>query len=194
MAIVPTFIADMATVKTKLRLTGAQQPDALALIDTAVQQGRLYLMRQLGADRVAALQAKPYDENTMTSDGVQRLKANAAELAIIKIYLLRTMPTLFTDASAGKQGAWNDEGFARNTPQDKTDEEIARLQYELDTWLLELLNDDGVTEGVLQGGVMIVPQPVDSPIPVNRSIQGGFYHRQDQYRAVTPPGIYGGTF
>lgn len=195
MAVAPVFIADMPTLKGQLRLTGAVLPDALTMIDTATQWARIYIYRELGVDRVAAIVALTYSDNPTTADGITRNKANAVELALVKIYLLRSMPTLFMDASASKQQAWNTEGFLRGTSPSDTQNEIARLQNDIDLWLQELTADDGVTQGYASGGAITVCQPCDSPIRVGRSLQGGFNHWQDQFQTyVVPPGVQGGTF
>ncbi len=185
----PVFIASTTLLKSQLRLSGAAQPDALAMIDAAIQQGRLYLVRILGSARVLAIQGLPFVPDALTKDETTRLKANMTELALVRIYLLRTMPTMFMDASGAKREAWNDEGFARSAQKD-IQAEINRLQLDIDLWLTELAADDGVAAGDAQGGVMSSPTPCHSPIQIERSIQGGYQHEQDQYNILVRGGIF----
>lgn len=157
----PVFIASTTTLKAQLRLTGAAQPDALAMIDTGIMQARIYLYRVLGAARVTAIQAYGFNENATTDNEISRLKANNAELALVRMNLLRTMPTLFMDASGVKREAWNEEGFARRSNQREVQDEIDRLQLDIDTWLTELAADDGVAQGDVQGGILEVRTPYE---------------------------------
>lgn len=193
MAITPTFIVDTATMKSLLRLTGTPQPDALAMIDSGIQSAGLYLRRILGLARVVAIQGMAYSENPATLDQLSRLKANTAELYLVKINLMRSMPVLFMDNSSNTRETWNNEGLTRRVSLRDLEPEIARLQSDVDTLLAELANDDGILQGDVQGGV-VNRTPCYSPIPITRSLQGGFDHHDLQFLPVAPACIQGGCF
>lgn len=193
MAITPTFIVDMTTMKSLLRLTGTPQPDALAMIDAGVQQAGLYLRRILGLARVVAIQGMAYSENPATLDQLARLKANTAELYLVRINLMRSMPVLFMDNSSNARETWNNEGLTRRVSLRDLEPEIARLQSDVDTLLAELAADDGILQGDVQGGVVNRTQCY-SPIPITRSLQGGFDHHDLQFLPVAPACVQGGCF
>lgn len=181
MAVAPIFIADTLTLKSQLRLTGAAQGDAIAVIDSGIQEAGLYIRRVLGNAKVVALQVIGYVDNPTTDDQVKRLKANKAELALTRIYLMRSMPILFMDASGSKREDWNQEGFTRRVGMRDLQAEIDRLQTDVDIWLAELAADDGIVAGAIQSATLCVPVGC-SPIPITRSIQGGFNSRDLEFR------------
>lgn len=174
MAISPVFIADTNTLKAALRLSGAVNSDAVAMINTGMQQARLYLFRILGATRVTTIQGYAFNENAASDTEVTRLKANMTELALVRIFLMRTMPILFMDASGVKREVWNEEGMTRRAEMKSLQDEIDRLQLDIDMWLTELIAADGVAVGDVQGGVMEACVPCPSPLPISHSIQGGY--------------------
>lgn len=154
MTVAPVFISSMTTLKSSLRLSGASQPDALTTIDRGVQESRIYIYRILGAARVVAIQSIGYNENGTTDDEISRLKANMCELALVRMYLLRTMPILFMDSSGAKREVWNDEGFTRRAQEKEIALEITRLQMDIDLWLQELAADDGQVGSDVQGACL----------------------------------------
>lgn len=188
----PVFIASIATLKAQLRLTGAAQPDALAMIDTAAQQARIYLFRVLGAARILVLQGYAYNAEGTTTAEIARLKANNAELALVRRNLLRTMPTLFMDASGVKREVWNEEGMTRRAQQRELQDEIDRLQLDIDTWLAELVSDDAEIAGDVAASVLTATLPCHSAISISRSMQGGYVHEQDRFGPIGLGNVLGG--
>lgn len=170
----PVFIADTPTLKAQLRLSGAAQSDSLALINTGILLARLYIYRILGTARVTQLQGFAFTEAATTDNDIARLKANMVELALVRIYLMRTMPILFMDSSGAKREIYNDEGFTRRAEMKTIQEEIERLQLDIDMWILELQNADGVAVGDVQGGVMNTDDTCLPPLPIEQSTQGGY--------------------
>lgn len=124
MAVEPLFVSDMDTLKAALRLSSAAQPDALSQIDRAVERVRVDMFdsaRGLGQARVTELLAIPYVENATDSTSLSRTRANNLEISWTRLYLLKTMPTLFMDASSVTLEAWNEEPLTR-----KSDREICK--------------------------------------------------------------------
>lgn len=176
MSVTPLFISDMPTLKKRLRLSGAAQGDALAIIDSATETARVLIFDSLGASRVNVLLGKPYTENAVTTDGIQRIKANNLELLIIRRDLLRRMPVLFMDSSGAKRESWNDEGFTRRAEQRELQAEITRLDQEIVDALTDLATDSVSSPSTVQGGIMCRPT-VCSPLSLTGSIQDGFSNR-----------------
>lgn len=171
MAVLPLFVATMDDLKSALRLTGAKQPDALAMINSAVQKSRSYIINQLGATRLGELVAIPYNENTLTEDGALRLRANALEIALVKLELLRSLPVIFMDSAGAKREVWNEEGLARKEEAARKDE-IARLQAEIGEILSELATP--VTDPVAAGGIRAETfGPETTPPAPGDSVFGG---------------------
>lgn len=169
MAVQPLFITDMNALKAQLRLSGASQSDALAMIDSAVQQARARFYSSLGAVQVTALLAIPYVDNPTTDDGAKRLKANGIELDITKLSLLRSMPILFMDSSGIKREVWNEEGFARRLDEKYISDEIARLENDIASGLGDLAADSGDSGGAVSGGAI---GPLCRPLPPGYSVFG----------------------
>lgn len=141
MAVEPTFIASMDALKSQLRMTGAKQTDALAILDSLVQKARAYLIESLGEDRVVELRAIPYTENPLTASGASRLRANSLELALVKLEALRALPVTFMDSKGAAQERWNEEGLLRKEESARQDE-IERLQEEISASVVALLPEE----------------------------------------------------
>lgn len=140
MPVEPLFISNITTLKAKLRLTGATQPDTAKIIDSAMEAVRIGFFDHLGGDRVAELLAIPYAENALTETALERTKANNVEVSWVRLHLLRTLPSLLMDASGVAQQMWNQENaFARTSD---TAKEIERLEAEITQKLDELMSDD----------------------------------------------------
>lgn len=125
MAIAPLFVADMATLKAKLRLSGVSKTDALAIIDGAVEDVRLLLYdstQGLGSTLVAEILAIAYVENATTAEALRRTRANSLESKWVRLLLLRRLPSLFMDAGAVTRDVFNDEPFTRSSGRKLLDE------------------------------------------------------------------------
>ena len=135
----------------KLRLSGSGQGDAARVIDDVIEKVRLYIYDSLGADVVAALVAITYVENPTTADGIKRSKANQTEVLLCRYHLMRTLPTLFMDASGGAGQAWNEEGLTREAGSTlKYEKELERLWGEICKNMEDLSGDDEVDGGNAQ--------------------------------------------
>ena len=132
MATTPTFTATTALLKKQLRLTG--QPtagDGEAIFESALLEVKTGFIRELGTTRVAAVVALAFSENPTTSDHAVRAVANETELKWVRMVLIRTLPTLFLDASADQNQIYHDEATFRSSPAGLLDAERARLQTEI---------------------------------------------------------------
>lgn len=114
MATTPLFVANLATLQAKLRLTGLPSgQDGAALLNEAILAARVKFYRALGTARVAVLAALAFDEDPATEDEVLRALANTTEVLIVRAYLYDTMPVLFLDNSANDREVWNEESAFR---------------------------------------------------------------------------------
>lgn len=132
MAPTPTFSANTALLKSQLRLTG--QPtagDGTAIFESALLEVKTGFLRELGPARVAVLVALSFNENPTTADQAVRSVANETELKWVRMVLIRTLPTLFLDASADQNQIYQDEAAFRTSPAGLLDDERARLQTEI---------------------------------------------------------------
>lgn len=145
MAVAPLFNTSMATLKAKLRLTGAAQPDALAVIEDAVSQVRIGFYDFVGPDRINAILATPLNDAPTSTEQIIRSKAAVIETKWARMILLRVMPMLFMDASGDTGRVWNEEELTREAGA-ANEKELARLQEEIDRGLADLRGDDGTPE------------------------------------------------
>lgn len=143
--IAPLFVTDMATLKSRLRLSGAAQPDALAVIDECVERVRVGFYDALGVTRITDIKATAYGANATTAAGILRTKAANTEIKWVKACLLRELPTLFMDSSGATQEAWNEEGLTRTRSSKSIETEIKALTQDILAALSDLSGDDDST-------------------------------------------------
>jgi hypothetical protein len=108
----PLFVADLATLKKKLRLSGVPPDpsvDADALIDEAILAVRLGFYRELGIATVALLQATAFNPAPSTDADIRRALANTTEVNWVRLELMPRMPWLWSDSSGEAQKIWNEE-------------------------------------------------------------------------------------
>lgn len=128
MATSPLFVANVATLKAKLRLSGVPTDgSADVLIDEALLVVRAGFYRDLGRSRVQSIQALSFTENPETDNEVLRAAANSAEIKWVRAELMRTMPMQFVDGNADAQQLYHDFGAFREATQRQLDEERVRL-------------------------------------------------------------------
>jgi len=171
MPVAPLFVADMTTLKARLRLSGAAQSDALAQIDEAVEWVRVALYdeeRGLGLTKVNEILAVAYVENATTSADLVRTQANNLEQIYVRLRLLKVLPMLFMDASGSTHDTWNEEPLTRKG-QRALEKEIEALQKEVEEAIADLLGDTDST-GKLSVVVFepdtVQPRPGDSIRPI----------------------------
>ena len=133
MVTTPTFIATTSLLQKQLRLSGLHKAgDGEAIFQSAMLEVKTGFIRELGSARVAVLVALSFSENPTTADQALRSVANQTELKWVRAVLIRTLPTLFLDASADKSQVWEDEGAFRSTPAGQLDVERERLENDVE--------------------------------------------------------------
>lgn len=144
MAVAPLFVASMAVLKARLRMTGAAQADTLSIIDKAVEDVRVSFyddVEGLGKSKVDALLAIAFVENATTLADLSRTRVNNLEVKWVRLHLLRRIPMLFMDGQAVIQEVWNEEPITRVSRR-ATEVEALRLETEIKDALAALLDED----------------------------------------------------
>lgn len=141
----PLFVADLDALKSELRLTGSSSEDAATIIDRAVQEVRVGFYEALGASRVTQLVGYSATLTPTTDDELARSKATSIEVLWTKARLLRSLPSLFMDASGQVDQIWNEEGLTREASSREIDRAIEKIMAEVRAGLDDL--DGTVNEG-----------------------------------------------
>lgn len=139
----PLFVANLATLKLKLRLTNtpSSSADTLAILDESILKARLTFNRRLGTQRVANLVAITEIANPQTEDEILRSLASVVETKLVYVELLRKLPNTFMDASGDVNKRWNEEAPIRERGQTNLEREIKRLLDEIEQDM-EMLNEE----------------------------------------------------
>lgn len=147
MAVEPLFVADMSTLKARIRMSGApSSTDVQDLIEEAVRTVRAGFYREIAADRISTIKTITEDENPTTENGILRLLASTTELKWVRYELMRTVPTLFFDSAPAAQTAWNEEGMLRGTSNSEREAEMKRLWADIQAAIPLLEGETEITE------------------------------------------------
>lgn len=120
----PLFVADLDTLKLKVRMKGVPESnmEALAILDECILQARISFYRRLGSDRVSELVALVFNENPTTDDEILRALANTVEVRLVVCCLAQALPHAFLDASGSICSTWNEEAPLRENPVAKRED------------------------------------------------------------------------
>lgn len=171
----PLFVADLDTLKSKLRLT--ELPDsssAVGILDEVILVSRLKFYRRLLNDRVATLVALPFNANPTTEDEILRALANVVEVKLVRCELLRRLPTTFMDSSGDVNERWNEEAPVREQGVFEAEQEILRCEEEIEADMRILEGDQSLgSECRIQSfdGSPVCPRP-DLGATIRRSQNG----------------------
>lgn len=110
----PLFIKDLDTLQARLRLSAVDDGDAVAVINSVVEEVRIGFYTELGASRVAEIVALTEVAEPVTDDGITKLRAVNIELLWVRVTLMRRLPMLFVQGSGQTRKAWNEEGITRD--------------------------------------------------------------------------------
>ena len=134
MATAPLFIADLATLKKLVRLSGInKKEDIETMLDSTIRTVRAGFYRKLGLTRITELVALSYTETPTTADHYMRSVANDTEVLWVRTELMKVMPMLFQDASGGADQSWNEEATFRDMGSFDISREINRNTNEIET-------------------------------------------------------------
>lgn len=109
--VAPLFVADLATLKQRLRLTGMSAgSDGEQILDTALLDVRASFNARLGTARVAELKTfGPLSADPTTSNEILFALAVSTEVRWVRLELSCTLPWLWQDSQGGAGKAWNEE-------------------------------------------------------------------------------------
>lgn len=113
--VVPLFVADMDLLRSRLRLSGTASPDALSMIDFAVQRVRVGFYSSLTEQQITDIAASPSVPNPTTQAQAMRSLAEAVEVLWVRYILMQELPHMFMDGSGRVLKDWNEEGLTRDS-------------------------------------------------------------------------------
>ncbi len=140
MPVEPLFVADMPTLKARLRLAGVKSA-ASDLIDEAVEKVLGGFLRRLGSVKVNELKLIAYTENTTDSTLILRTIANTTEVLWVRCELLRLLPNFSMDGGGDALARWNDDAAFRRESEFQREAELKRCEEEL-ARALDILDGD----------------------------------------------------
>lgn len=161
MATAPLFVADLATLKAELRLSGVPSgADSDAIVQGACRIARARFYSVLGLARVGAILLWSHSDSPTTENEILRSIAEECEVAMVRCVLMDRLPNLFMDNSGGGLEFLNQEGAFRSTPRGDLDGQRQRCQVQIEEWLALLAGDVALGEGA---DVQIATQDRQSP-------------------------------
>lgn len=169
MTVSPYFVADQATLKSLLRLTGAASPDLASILDEATRQAMQDMYRRLGASRLAEIKSTGFVDSPATEAQFVRSVANSTEVLIVKLHLLDSLPIRFLDGTGDAHQTWNDEAPFRDLSAEAKEKEIERLTAQIESNFGMLEGDEDIGEPSVQGFLL---EPDTAPPPMGNSLWG----------------------
>lgn len=129
-----------------LRLDQApSRSSALDIAHGALLDARLTFFRRLGIPQVGKILEHPHVAAPANEGQVLRAVAASTEILMVRSQLLRSLRHMTIDGSTPLD-EWNQQGFARETPEVDIDAEIGRLALEISENLELLSGDEKVGE------------------------------------------------
>lgn len=143
MAIAPLFVASMADVKARLRMSGVPAGvDANDLIEESVRTVRAGFYRQLEASRITTILGTTEVDNPTSTADVLRQIASVTEIKWLRYELMQTIPTMFFDSAPAAQQAWNEEGMVRGMTSTERESQLKRLWDDINDALIVLAGEE----------------------------------------------------
>ena len=179
MATAPLFVADIDTLKSKLRLSGVPTTsDADDIINEAVLVARQKFYRELGGSRITVLKATAFTEAPTTDNQILRAVANSTEVLMVRCELMKMLPMMFMDGNADQNQIMQDEGLFRDTTSNQLDQLRMQCEIEIQQNMDLLAGDEeiasensvridspGVSRPVVDTTTAARPHPGDSILP-----------------------------
>jgi len=130
--VVPVFVTDIDTLKAMLRLSNVARDDAVAMLESAVRDVRVKLYDRLTSSVVAAVAGITHADNPTTADQLRRAKAEGVEVKMVRVELMRTMPSFFLESLGSVRRAWNEEGTMQPLDHRDVQRIIAVIESEIE--------------------------------------------------------------
>lgn len=136
MATTPLFVADDATLKSKLRLTGiGTGSDTEEILEQAVLDTRVEIYSRLGTSRTNELVATAFAENPTSEAAVLRAMCNSLEIKMVRLRLLDVLPVLFMDNSGIEADIINEDATFRALQPDQLDTMRAECKAQIEKYI-----------------------------------------------------------
>ena len=179
MATAPLFVADLATLKSKVRLSGVPTTsDADDIINEAILVTRQKFYRELGGSRITVLKAMAFTEAPTTDNQILRAVANSTEVLMVRCELMKTLPSMFMDGNAQQNQIMQDEALFRDNTSNELDQMRMQCEIEIQQNFDLLAGDEeiasenalridspGVSQPVVDTRTAARPYPGDSILP-----------------------------
>lgn len=128
----PLFIADVATLQRRLRLSGVDSnDDQFAVFEDAMRAVRAGFYRELTHSRISTLKSYAQTDDPTTNAEYLRLLADVTEVLWTKAELMKRLPVKFKAASADDRHEWNDNPDFRESDERDRARELSRLLAEV---------------------------------------------------------------
>ena len=156
----PLFVADLDTLKLRLRLSdiSSKNDDALAILDEGILNARIAFWSRLGEERVGELVAITYNENPGTEDEILRALANTTEVKLVWCFLLERLPHAWMDSSGDLDRRWNEEAPFRETSATDLEEKLERCRAEIAEAMDLLSGDDDLGDACRIKTLIVSPK------------------------------------
>ncbi|MFG0317079.1 MAG: hypothetical protein ACF8XB_07400 [Planctomycetota bacterium JB042] len=160
----PLFVEDLETLKAELRLNGiASDADAGAILNSAILEVRLGLIRELTKSRIDTIRETAFNEEPSTNEEVLRALGNTVETTWVRIVLMDTLPSLFLDSSGDAEQVWNEEGLFRGESTATLDDKRRRLWRKVQEDLELLRGDESIGAETSVRATTLEPDPPYTP-------------------------------
>lgn len=158
----PLFVANLDTLKSRLRLSGTTGVDPNEQVATAVRQARVGFYDRLGESRVSQIVAITRGDPPTTADQITRERAELCETLWVKMLLIQALPVLFMEAAGVTQQAWNEEGLTRGLGSKELQKMVDNLQVQIDDYLSGLDSGEAETSSL---HVSVIGPDTAQPLP-----------------------------
>lgn len=154
----PLFTPSKLQFRRALRLSQvALSNDATVMIDQAMTASRARLYQTLGDTMIDVIMDMAYTPSPTSSAEHTRALAASTEIKMVRLELLRVMPTSFMDGSSPVQ-SWNEEAAFREGGYLQTRDEMRRLEEEIQNNLTFLITGSAASQsGVVSPDSIIAP-------------------------------------
>lgn len=150
------LIASREELLRQIRMEGIPMGrDTMHMVGRGIRSARVRIYSELGADRVSALLAIPYDPNSTSSAGIIRLCANELEALIVEKHLVEHLPTAtIGNANLANPGFIDEEGLTRQLFPSEVTRRVDMLELKICQrilWVKQNIDGSAAESSMIQG-------------------------------------------